>query len=88
MTGKELFDLFMPYGAPVESVAAMVVGDLTQQIHEMRVVGSDDIPMGDIEVARAILDFAHTDREEFWCLRSPIARPDEYITAQVPDGGR
>ena len=57
---EQLYDLFVAHGAAVESVAAMAVNDLAQQIHEMREAESDDIPMSDLDVARAILDFARS----------------------------
>jgi len=61
MTGAELFDLFAAHGVTTAEIAAMDVDTVTRHVAEMRQDEPDDLPLTNVEIARAILDYARED---------------------------
>jgi len=57
-----LFDLFVGGQAGTDEIAIMSLEIVTRNIHELREVQPDNIPMSDVMIASAILEYAREDQ--------------------------
>ena len=57
-----LFDLFVGGQAGTDEIAIMSLEIVTRNIHELREVQPYNIPMSDVMIASAILEYAREDQ--------------------------